>query len=264
MDDYVYVFGTGRSLLDLTRVERDYLHQHPRTLAINRYYMYYEKLGVLPKMLFLADFNYFADLILRSTIDKLNETGHRLPFYVNRSYLDFYRTPWYRQRVFKHRARRMMRRRYDYEPPGTLPDYSNLIGMPVANETPRFDWASDLQGPLYHRRGSLSTALNLVNILYPGCSVKLLGIDLSSPGYFYDEAITDANRDQWVDEKYKNSVQAGSHAAARPKNHDPVTLTDVTGWIQTEFRRQGLDIFNCNRESLLVTRNVTPYAPVIE
>lgn len=264
MDNDVYVLGTGRSLLDLTGAEREYLHQHPRTLAINRYYMYYEKLGVLPKMLLLADFNYFADLILRSTIDKLNAKGHRLPFYVNDGYLDFYRTPWYRRRLFKQRARRMLRRRYSYDPPRGLPGYSDLVGISVANETPYFKWASDLQKPLYHRRGSLSSALNLINILYPGHDVKLLGIDLSSPGYFYDEAITEENRDQWVDDKYKYSMQAGSHAAARPKNHDPVTLTDVTGWIQTEFSRQGLEVFSCNRESLLVTQKVTSYKPVIE
>lgn len=264
MDNYVYVFGTGKSLLDLTQTERDYLHQHPRTLALNRYYMYYEKLQILPKILFLADFNYFADLILHSTINKLNHKGHRLPFYVNRSYLEYYRTPWYRQCAWKYRARRMLRRRYNYKTPKTLPHYSNLLGVPVANETPCFGWTSDLRSPLYHRRGSLSAALNLVNILYPESNVKLLGIDLSSPGYFYDEIITDANRDQWVDEKYGKSVQEGSHAAARPKSHDSVTITDVMTWIQTEFRRQGLEILNCTRESLLVTKNITPYASVIE
>ncbi len=47
VDNTVFVFGTGRSLLDLTTAQRKYLDAYPRTLAMNRYYLYYEKLGAL-------------------------------------------------------------------------------------------------------------------------------------------------------------------------------------------------------------------------
>lgn len=117
----------------------------------------------------------------------------------------------------------MFKRCYDYEPPRDLPACANFRGVNVANEASGFAWASDLTEPLYHRRGSLFSALNLINILYPDCSGKLLGIGMSTPGYFYDKTVTAANRDQWVDEKHDESLRAGNHACARPKAHDPVT-----------------------------------------
>ncbi len=263
MDNTVFILGTGRSLLALTDDERTYLDAHPRTLAMNRYYLYYEKLGVSPKMLFLSDFNYYADLILRHTVDKLRDNGHRLPYYLSEPYFQFYCSPPYRHVGFKRRMQRKFREGFDYHPQ-TLPDYDDFISFPVANEAPVFRWARDFSAPLYHRRGSLTVAINLANILYPACDIKLLGIDLSTPGYFYDEAITEANRDLWVDDKYDQSKKQGVHANARPKSHDSLTLCEVMRDVMAELERQGRRLRCCNENSLLVTDGVVPYAPVVE
>ena len=262
MTDTVYIFGTGRSLLALDAEERAYLDAHPRTLGMNRYYLHYERLGILPRMLFLSDFNYYADLILRRCIERLQHLGHALPYYVSETYPQFYRTPAWRHPVRKRRLRRQLMQQHGYRPE-PLPAYDHLVPFPVSNEAPRFHWARDLSQPLYHRRGSLTVAINLVNILHPGCDVKLLGIDLSDAGYFYDEMITDSNRDLWVDDKYDRSVREGRHANARPKRHDDFTLCDAMRAVRGEFDRQGRRLLCCNPRSLLVTDGILDDAQVI-
>lgn len=261
-DDTFYILGTGRSLLDLSSEERRYLDAHPRTLGMNRFYLNYERLDICPSMLFLSDFNYYADLILRGCIERLKREGRALPYYVGDEYLRFYRSASLADLRFKRRMRRKLKNKADYKP-GALPVYEHLVGFPVSNEAQKFYWARSFKTPLYHRRGSLTVAINLANILYPACDIKLLGIDLSSPGYFYDDLITDETRDQWVDEKYDQSKRLGVHASARPKTHDSTTLCDVMHQVTAEFRRQGRGLYCCNPESLLVTENVVPYAPVI-
>ncbi|WP_348766041.1 hypothetical protein [uncultured Salinisphaera sp.] len=261
-DNTFYILGTGRSLLDLGTEERRYLDSHPRTLGMNRFYLNYERLDICPSMLILSDVNYYADLILRGCIERLNSEGRCLPYYVSDEYLRFYRTGPFRELRLKRRVSRRLKRKTGYKP-GPLPAYDNLRGFPVSNEAKEFYWATDFETPLYHRRGSLTVAINLANILYPDCDIKLLGIDLSNPGYFYDDLITAESRDMWVDEKYDQSKEAGTHASARPKTHDSTTLCDVMRNVMSEFNRQGRGLYCCNPQSLLVTEKVVPYAPVI-
>ena len=262
-DNTVYILGTGRSLLNLSSDERRYLDAHPRTLAMNRFYLYYERLDVCPSMLFLSDFNYYADLILHACIKRLREEGRSLPYYVSDGYIRFYRSAAWRHLTFKRKMRRRLYRQSGYKP-GPLPDYDRLEGFPVSNEAENFYWARNFNTPLYHRRGSLTVAINLANLLYPGACIKLLGIDLSSPGYFYDEMITSQNRDLWVDNKYDQSKRLGVHANARPKRHDSTTLCDVMRDVNAELTSQGVGLFCCSQGSLLVTEGVVPYAPVID
>lgn len=260
-DNTVYILGTGRSLLDLKTEERRYLDAHPRTLGMNRFYLNYERLDICPSMLLLSDFNYYADLILHRCIERLKREGRTLPYYVSDEYLRFYRSSSLANLRLKRRLRRRLEKNADYEP-SPLPDYEHLIGIPVSNEAKEFQWAKNCNAPLYHRRGSLTVAINLANILYPKCDIKLLGIDLSNPGYFYDDLITDKSRDLWVDEKYDQSRRFGVHANARAKTHDSTTLCEVMRDVMAEFRRQGRGLYCCNSQSLLVTENVVPYAPL--
>ena len=262
-DNTVYILGTGRSLLDLNIYERRYLNAHPRTLGMNRFYMHYERLGICPSMLSLSDFNFFADLILRRCIQRLRADKETIPYYISNEYLTFYRGGALRNIRSRRRLRKILEQHEKYEP-NSLPDYGNLIGFDVSNESRTFYWPRSFDTPLYHRRGSLTVAINLANILYPNCDIKLLGVDLSNPGYFYDELITERNQRFWVDGKYSESKKLGMHANARPKAHDPVTLCDAMRDVVKEITRQGLGLYCCNPDSLLVTEQILTYAPIID
>lgn len=258
----VYVIGTGISLLDLSAEERQFVADSGKVLSINRFYLHHEKIDIFPTSVIVADFNYYADLILRNVIDKRRDDGTGLTVYANANYHRMY-SQKLRDWPFRAKARRMLKRRYGYAPTNRLPGIEDTYPIEVANESPVFAWARSLHEPMYHRRGSLPTALNLANIIYPEHNAVLLGIDLSTPKYFYDELITPATSDRWVDEKYTSSVDAGIHANARPKKHDGETMIDAMRNVVREFNAQGLSITNANPNSMLVTEGVTAWQSIL-
>lgn len=256
-----YILGTGKSLLALSHAEKLHLNQHPRTLAMNRFYLHHEKLDILPKALFLSDFNFHADLILRNCIERLHDEQLNIPYYVNQEYLQFYRSPFWAHRRLKKRRLRHLRKRGDYHRT-PLRNYANLQPINVSNEARRFRLANNLQQQLYHRRGSLTVAVNLMHILYPRCDIKLLGIDLSDHGYFYDNLITEKTRNTWVDEKYTIDKNNTVHPNARPTPRDSSTLVDSMRMVTNELHQRGISVSSCNADSLLVTEGIMPASDV--
>jgi hypothetical protein len=255
-----YILGSGRSILDLSATEKQYVHNHPNTLALNKYFLFWEKTGILPKALFLADFKFPGMKVYVETIRKAKRQGAAIPFYANFRYSEFFDSPLDKTR-WKLRMRWRLFRHFRYLPPLTIA-YEPLIFFRVKAENEQIVWARDLSETLFHRRGSLSTAINLATIVHPGCRIKLLGVDLNDPKWFFDEELR--MRPDLIDHSYHRSRAAGRHATALKSDEYEGTIQDTIRELMPCIHNSGSDLVCCNPESLLVTHDVCPYAPVIE
>ena len=82
-----FIIGSGSSLLNLTVEEKEYLNNHPHTLAMNRYLLFFEKIGVVPKDLFLGDYHsILSHRVLLKTIKKINKLSIFPNYYVDEYY----------------------------------------------------------------------------------------------------------------------------------------------------------------------------------
>lgn len=261
MNDDCIILGSGRSLLGLTPDERAYLNSHPRTLGMNKYLLFWKKLGVLPAVMFLADFKPPGVMVFHETIRIIRTLGRDIPFYVNAEFIRFFceRT----DRVFIESTKAWWKRDYGYEPDLSAPvDFAGLRPFLVRTEQKTFQFAAGLDQVLYHRRGSLTTAINLAAILWPRSTIKLLGVDLGDPGYFFDEEIQ-AQRPELIDASYRRAKELGRHNTALPSPKFEGTVQEALAAVAAHLTQIGSTLVCCNPGSLLVREGVCRHQPLI-
>lgn len=261
MNDDCIILGSGRSLLGLTSAEREHLNAHPRTVGMNKYLLFWEKLGVLPSVVFLADFKPSGVMVFHETIRILRTLGRDIPFYVNAEFVRYFCDR--SDRAFIEATKAWWKRDYGYETDETVPvGFSGLRPFLVRTEQKTFQFARNLDQVLYHRRGSLTTAINLAAILWPRSTIKLLGVDLGDPGYFFDEEIQ-SQRPELIDASYRRAKELGRHNTALPSSKFEGTVQEALGAVAVHLAQAGSALVCCNPDSLLVREGVCRYQPLI-
>ncbi len=256
-----FIIGSGRSLLSLTRKEKEYLANHPNTLALNKYLLFYEKIGVLPKSMFAADSHYPSPKLIFQTIDKIECLGNKITYYLDEYYRKLFVIPP-QESVWSRKRRDKMFEENGYVAPLGF-DYSNLVFFKHQfGVYSGFSWAKTLKEPLYWFHTSLLTAINLANIIYPNCDIKLLGIDLQSPEAFYHEEIM--KKEEMLDKHYRKSIkELGKHPTAIATTSDGRTMFDALQRIVLELDKLGTKLLCCNPNSKLVLDGICKYTSII-
>jgi hypothetical protein len=121
------------------------------------------------------------------------------------------------------------------------------------------DWATSLDEPLFHYRGSLTDALNYLSFTYPGSPIKLLGVDLKAGYFFQQEPGTLGKFSDWAEQVEKAT---GLHSTAA--DYQGKSVLDKLGFILECLDKTGNQLFCCNPKSLLVERGLVPYRAVVE
>ena len=164
--DTCFIYGSAPSLLDLTDEERAALNAHPATLAMNKFLLFKEKAGLEPTAAFLADRQFPAQLVFKRMV----EVGRRMPVRPQLSINEYYRRLFSRKRTdrpWRKQERKKLLAQHSFEMP-TFQRYRDMTFFKSGQNSLRpFFWAGDLSQELYFYRGSLTTALNLMNVLYP-------------------------------------------------------------------------------------------------
>jgi len=120
-------------------------------------------------------------------------------------------------------------------------------------------WAESLEEPLYHYRSSLTAALNYMSIVYPGRRIKLVGIDLNSPTYFFESRLKELNFD-YSDWTTPITRERSVHASVL--DHQGTTLMGKLDFVISELEKTGNEVVSCNRNSLLVEKGFVKHARV--
>lgn len=255
-----FIIGSGSSLLDLTSEQIAYLKEHPHTLAMNKYYLFYEKVEIVPKALFLADHRFPTHRVFTEIIAKAKKSSQPPTIYVDNYYEILFRRP-YRHLRWNLKERLKLYKNNRYLAPfwinyPQLNFFSHRQGIYEG-----FSWSNNISEPLYWMHGSLTTAINLANIIYPGCDIKLIGVDLKSPEPFYEQELQ--TRQNLMDAGYFRNKRVGQHHTAIASKNGVTMLDAIKDLIRPELAKNNVNLFCCNPSSLLVTEDICEYAAII-
>lgn len=259
----VVLLGSGRSIIDLTGAERAYLNDHPATIGLNKFLLFHEKAGILPRYVNLTDCHYPSQRVYVELVRAAARVRPRPHFLVHRYYEALHRhLPLPGRRLFPLRQRVGLLRRHRYWFPWRLPevDITSFYSRPI--ERRPFFWARSLDEELYYSRGSLTTTLNLVPLVFPAVRrIVLVGVDLRSERPFFAEEL--ARRPDLRDSK-NDSI------SAQHRRYGPVIPLDDLPPIQAalprivaQLNRDGIEVVNVNPASLFCVEGICPCGPLL-
>jgi hypothetical protein len=260
-DKPVYVLGSGASMLALRPEERAYLATQT-TVAMNKYLLFWELIGVWPSHFFLADIHYPALRVYEESVGIARAHPEPPHFLLDRTYRRRYgRGPLRRVMNMPFQLKQYRRHGYWYDP-GATPPAATYFKRTHGWESPEL-WGKTLDDRMYFYRGSLSVLLNLLTVLGLGRRIKLLGVDLGTPGSFYDGRLADK---PYLADAYLHMQQSGAittHMTAATFQGMP-GIQAQWPFIQRSVESAGFELSCCNPDSLIVQQGLCPHAPVIE
>lgn len=250
-----YILGSGSSLNLLTQAERRYLNEHPRVLALNKYLLFEDIIGVSPSDYMLLDRHFPAHIVFSRTLQTLSKLARKPTLYIEefyRKYVSLKPTELLdglKSRIFLWHKTKFW-----------LP--LNIIGTKInfchniLDNDQTFRWAKTIDEPLYFYRGSLTSALNLATIIYPGCDIKLLGVDLNTNNYFFDDRLM--RHPELIDRFYTVGQQDNKHPTTIDigKSSKHTSILNSFPKILKQLEHLGVQVYACNPDSLLVTQQI--------
>jgi hypothetical protein len=256
----VYLIGCSRSVLELTGAERDRINRARFVLGMNKFVYFHKIAGIVPTHAWFADIHPPSPRILEDIFAECRRDGLRgLTFILSPYYRSRLRVgPW---RYHLARARRLARRRrgnyWDlmHAPAGSRFEYVRLHDW-IEEGT----WASRLDEPLYHLRTAFTAALNYMAIRFPGSTVRLVGADFNTPGYFFEEEMR-RRRLPWDDWTSAMQAEQGKHTAAIEYNGR--TVFDGFPYMKEQLDRAGVRLVCNNPTSETVLRGLASYEPIV-
>jgi len=257
----VFVLGSGYSLLSLTHEQRAYVQSHT-TVAMNKYLLFWEKIGIWPDYYFLADYHWPAVRVYEESIRVVRRAKRPMHFLLEEIYRDQYglvHSPMGWARMLRRIAGNIKRHRYVLKP-WLTPETATYFRGPRNWEDGKI-WADSLYDKMYFRRGSLTVLLNLCAVLRLGTRIKLVGVDLNDPRSFFDEELR-KRPELW--DRYVKGQHDGMYAkhATVEKVDGMQPMTSYWPEIMDHLSSRGVELCCCNNNSLLVEENLCPYTPL--
>lgn len=230
--DELFIIGSGSSLLTLKDEEKAYI-SNKKTIAMNRYILYWDIIGVWPTFVYLADSLGIAKRAFLRMQQLVLESNHQSPIF----FLDTY------YENFVH------------------PDIPVVFFNRDDTKGSQLIWASELNQPLFFHIGSLTSLLNLISVLKIAPVVKLIGIDLYLSDYFF----------QKHQNRYPDLINPWDHSASLSGKHYTIanthgkgTILDYWETINQKLSESNISLYCSNPVSLLVKKNYVEFRPIID
>lgn len=256
------ILGSGASLFQLTPDQIDLINRHPRTIAMNRFVIFHELIGIKPKYVFIGDVNIPAPRIFVDSIRVAQQMDVPPHFYVHRKYCDIFRLNQSRPNLkFSLKMHyRALRENHDLMPWSL--NYPLIEFFNVDQSRWRdFHWGTSLNDRLYWCRASLSTAINLATVLFPDCDIRLAGVDLNHKESFYSEELV--KYPHYVKRKTAHLVQQNTaHFTAVELDGIPTIQQALKKIIPFLQMTMNTEVTSMNKQSLLVEEGICSYLPL--
>lgn len=182
----VFILATGYSLNNLTAEEKEYIKSRP-TIAVGHYLVYWEQIGILPDHFIFPGEPYdyptrtFEPGGLYNVCNEIiRQTGFKTKFWASGRNIDYLKGGEIPADPNGNRTFNLVK----------CTNYPELkTGKIDVGETHGFHsaWATNLDEKFLFA-SSISTAINLAAVLYPGTAIKMVGNDGGTSGvYFYSK-----------------------------------------------------------------------------
>lgn len=278
------VLGCGESINDLSEEELDHINRCKVVLAVNKFAAYYKKAGIIPTHVYYVDDHENSNFFLQYMFDVLLKDGlSNLHFILNKRFIHNNSTSrlvlyfkWIPLKILQGFQRVFIMkfntpRAWLFAPLRFLKGFfikTWLFRVPPSCAftyvKPNYEgniWAKSFDEPVYHFRGSLTSAMNCISILAPGIPVKLVGTDFYGSRYFFEEALADLSFscDGWPTEMAKKEDKHYSAIAI-----DNETMFDRFYEVMSGLKETGNTLCVCNPRSLLVVEANVPCCNVCD
>jgi hypothetical protein len=229
LHEKIIVLGSGPSLNELDFEPFKTSFNVP-FIAMNRYILFWEQIGIWPSYFFLAD-------NLGAGLNVFNETMRRIERQSELPKPTLILEEFYRNCVFPQNSAIFFNR-------------DDRLGS-------NLQWAENPFEPMFFHRGSLSSLLNVIAAYRLARSVFIAGVDLNRPGYFFDNCRTNFPEffNPWDDQAYEK----GHHATAISVNGWEGSILDHWSIINDNYARLGIGLYSVDDSSLLVKNGLVRF-----
>ncbi|AOZ98519.1 hypothetical protein [Flavobacterium commune] len=296
LKDCVLVLGSGKSILNLTKTERELLNTCEVKIGINKFAAFYELAGIEPSHVYFHDdydessirmLNYIFKLFRKNKLKKMtfilseNYKGfvftNYAAFWINKAFNFFkiflvhYLVKIGRFTIKKINVDTFNRLNFYISHSITINPVNryNLMSKESKIEFIRIQdsiargnkWSKSLVDPLYHFKGSFSTVLNYISICYPNKTILLAGVDFNSSDYFFEEELYSLNfntRD-WT---YEMSKHHDKHYSIIET--DGNKIDDELPLILDELKKTDNVVYSLNELSYLVDEKYIKFVRLVE
>ncbi len=263
MKKELFILGSGESINSLSAKERAYINSSSVKFAQNKFTAFYKKAEIVPTHVFFVDhfsyvsinvFQYILDLCAREKLWDMkfvvNEKMRR--FFFKQKGLVYYALKYNPLSLYKG---------FPYRPYYHLPYPFSFDFIQASNHLVDGPWAKNLDEEMFHFRSSLTSMLNYISIVFPGYTIKLIGVDLNSSGYFFDDEIKELNM---VVEDWTTTLSRKQNTHFTALEYKGTSMLDKFPFMIRELSRTQNALFNCNPDSLLVEKGLVPFKAVME
>ncbi len=238
-----YVLGSGRSLLDLNEQEKLHISRSDRVISFNKYLLFYEMSGIVPHVHIQFDAadkpSYYVFL---KTVEKIIQDRklQNVLFGLSPKLATIARKCHPKINVFTIEDR--------------IENWQNCDFQDSC-------WAADLQQKMFHFRGSLTSVINYAHIVRPQNAIKLVGVDMNSEKYFFQEEYE--RERSFHDWTYTLMKEAGKHSnIIADANFGNLSQEECIAWVRDKVRTTGGDLVSSNAHSYYVEQDILDFAPV--
>ncbi|WP_131282674.1 hypothetical protein [Blastopirellula marina] len=273
--DEAVILGCGSSILQLTEEERAYVNSCSVRIAINKFAAFHHDVGIAPTHLFFLDAYDVAcaNWLQFASSEILHRQLSGVTFVISDTLRDRLRMcdpSDYRRLEEAGYFGSLTKNPFGWRRILKEPRNLNRILVPESglfqfvshhHSMVGGEWAQTLDQPLFHFRGSLTSALNYLSISYPGKTVTLVGTDFNQGTSFFEDRLKDVSfaYEDWTTDIVR---KAGRHYSAIEIRGG--TMFDRFVFIVDRMLKSGNRLRCTNPESLLVTRGVIPFQPIVE
>ena len=225
--DSVVIFGSVKIINQLTADEKKLLYKS-KIIFMNKNLIFWNYINIWPNYYFLADTPVKSNVtikIFNDTLKTVAENKFDAPIFLL-------------EKFYKH----------------GLPKNLDCIFFNY-NKSKNLKWASNLNDVMFGHFGSLTTLLNLIDVLNLGKKVMLVGFDMNTRDYYFED---DKYFKDYLDESY--FVNGKLHPNLEKINNENM----FTYWktINDNLSNNNKKIFCNNSNSMLVKNNLVEYKSI--
>ena len=220
----IFILGTGESLLKLTQEEKNYIN-NSNSIAVNSFLMFYNLIDIIPKSWVYIDVDNKTKTILKHTYE----------------FSDNLNVNWYLGQEHVEILNNM-----------NIKPNSKITEINVKNYN-ALKWSKTLTDEFFWA-SVIGYAINLVCILYPNSTIKILGMD-GIGDYFYTKDL-----DKYSKEIARFHSKMYLNPLPNENFHNVVKwMNSIIPKVKNNVKEHNCSVYVCDPDSIFVGANTSFY-----